>query len=40
MLAVTEQAPLRLLHLGKLGHLSSYRSLEFLLSRVLPLLSN
>ena len=40
MLAVTEHAPLRLLHLGKLGHLSSYRSLEFLLSRVLPLLSN
>lgn len=40
LLAVTEQAPLRLLHVGKLGHLSTYSSLEFLLSRVLPLLSN
>lgn len=37
--AVSEQAPLRLLHLGALGHLPTYRSLEFLLLQVFPLLS-
>ena len=31
---------LRLLHLGRISHLPSYRSLEFLLTEILPLLGN
>lgn len=39
MRRIDPSAPLRILHLGRIAHLPSYRSLEYLLQHVFPLLS-